>query len=124
VTCYIATAWLLSPQALIEELDELERVGADVQPACGSRGLPLILPYHHRHRALSAHFKFAQRAAASGPPTKTKSRLDRHLLSGALCSEAQPLLDFHNFVLTKYLGAKPCRFLRRRGTTRLRSRRG
>jgi len=30
VTCYIGNGVVLSPQALIEEMDELERVGADV----------------------------------------------------------------------------------------------
>src|SRR3546814_16016691 len=47
VTCYIGNGVVLSPQALLAEIAELEQAGLDVRsrlqisPAC-----PLILPYH------------------------------------------------------------------------------
>src|SRR3546814_14811569 len=47
VTCYIGNGVVLSPEALLKEIGELEQAGLDVRsrlqisPAC-----PLILPYH------------------------------------------------------------------------------
>ena len=47
VTCYIGNGVVLSPQALVEEIDELVRAGADVAARLRiSEACPLILPYH------------------------------------------------------------------------------
>src|SRR3972149_1534703 len=47
VTCYIGNGGVLSPQALIEEIDELEAAGVDVRSRLRiSQACTLILPYH------------------------------------------------------------------------------
>ncbi|MDZ4226990.1 MAG: adenylosuccinate synthetase [Patescibacteria group bacterium] len=47
VRCYIGNGVVLSPAALIEEMDELERAGVEVQGRLNiSEACPLILPYH------------------------------------------------------------------------------
>src|SRR5512135_854706 len=47
VACYIGNGVVLSPQALLEEVDTLERAGVDVQSRVKiSEACPLILPYH------------------------------------------------------------------------------
>src|SRR3989304_5564811 len=47
VTCYIGNGVVLSPQALIKEIDELEAAGVDVRSRLRiSQACTLILPYH------------------------------------------------------------------------------
>src|SRR6266513_1467641 len=47
VTCYIGNGVVLSPQALIEEIDELVLAGADVTARLRiSEACPLIMPFH------------------------------------------------------------------------------
>ena len=47
VVCYIGNGVVLSPEALIKELDELNAAGVDAEPRIRiSEACPLILPYH------------------------------------------------------------------------------
>src|SRR5262245_65620124 len=47
VTCYIGNGVVLSPKALIDEMDELERAGIEVGPRLRvPEACPLILPFH------------------------------------------------------------------------------
>src|SRR5262244_3014097 len=47
VACYIGNGVVLSPQALIEEIEMLERAGIEVAARLKiSEACPLILPYH------------------------------------------------------------------------------
>src|SRR5690606_37256813 len=47
VACYIGNGVVLSPQALVDEIDTLERAGVDVRGRLKvSEACPLILPYH------------------------------------------------------------------------------
>ena len=47
VTCYIGNGVVLSPQALIDEIDELQNAGIEVTNRLKiSEACPLILPYH------------------------------------------------------------------------------
>ena len=47
VTCYIGNGVVLSPEALLKELDELKAAGIDAESRLKlSEACPLILPYH------------------------------------------------------------------------------
>src|ERR1700741_2306193 len=47
VICYIGNGVVLSPKALIDEMDELERAGIEVAARLRvSEACPLILPFH------------------------------------------------------------------------------
>src|SRR5438874_4867914 len=124
VTCYIGNGVVLSPQALIEEIDELVRAGADVGARLRiSEACPLILPYH---AAIDIARESAQGAAkigttgrGIGPAYEDKVarraiRIRDLLVPERFSAKLEPLLDFHNFVLTKYLGAKPVDFAKTR----------
>jgi len=124
VTCYIGNGVVLSPQALVDEIDELERAGADVTARLRiSEACPLILPYH---AAIDIARESAQGAAkigttgrGIGPAYEDKVarraiRLRDLLVAERFSAKLEPLLEFHNFVLTKYLGAKPVDFAKTR----------
>ena len=64
VTCYIGNGVVLSPRALIDEMDELERAGIEVASRLRvSEACPLILPFH---AALDVARESAQGAAKIG----------------------------------------------------------
>ena len=120
VTCYIGNGVVLSPKALIDEMDELERAGVEVAARLRvSEACPLILPFH---AALDVARESAQGVAkigttgrGIGPAYEDKIarravRVRDLLVPERFTAKLEPLLDFHNFVLTKYLGAKPVDF--------------
>jgi adenylosuccinate synthase len=124
VTCYIGNGVVLSPKALIDEMDELERAGVEVAARLRvSEACPLILPFH---AALDVARESAQGAAkigttgrGIGPAYEDKIarravRVRDLLVPERFTAKLEPLLDFHNFVLTKYLGAKPVDFAKTR----------
>jgi adenylosuccinate synthase len=124
VTCYIGNGVVLSPQALLREMDELERAGIDVASRLRiSEACPLILPYHAaidvaRESAQGAG-KIGTTGRGIGPAYEDKVarraiRLQDLLVPGRFSAKLEPLLDYHNFVLTKYLGAQPVDFVRTR----------
>src|SRR5258708_25379721 len=60
VECYIGNGVVLSPQALVQEMNELEAAGIEIASRLRiSEACPLILPYH-----VALHLA---RAAAKGP---------------------------------------------------------
>src|SRR5438067_8660473 len=66
IDCYIGNGVVLSPQALIEGIDELVRAGAGVGARLRvSEGCPLILP---DHAAIDIARASAQGAAKNGTP--------------------------------------------------------
>src|SRR6266853_176924 len=73
VTCYIGNGVVLSPQALVEEMDELEGAGVEVASRLNRRRAPR---------------KSAPPAAASGRPTKTRSRGARSACATFWCRSA------------------------------------
>ena len=124
VTCYIGNGVVLSPQALMDEIDELEAAGVDVKSRLRiSEACPLILPYH---AALDIAREVAKGAAkigttgrGIGPAYEDKVarraiRLQDLLVPERFAAKLRELLDYHNFVLTKYLGAKAVEFERTR----------
>ena len=116
VTCYIGNGVVLSPEALLTEIAELEAAGLDVRsrlqisPAC-----PLILPYHiavdQAREKRKGDGKIGTTGRGIGPAYEDKvarralrvqDLYDPEIFDEKL-SEA---LDYHNFVLTQYLGAE------------------
>ena len=117
VRCYIGNGVVLSPAALIEEMDELERAGVEVQGRLNiSEACPLILPYHAAldvARELSRGAgKIGTTGRGIGPAYEDKVarravRLQDLMAPERFAAKLREALDFHNFVLTRYLGAAP-----------------
>ncbi|WP_251864472.1 adenylosuccinate synthase [Achromobacter sp. Marseille-Q4962] len=116
VTCYIGNGVVLSPEALLKEIEELEAAGLDVRSRLQiSEICPLILPYHvavdKAREARKGEAKIGTTGRGIGPAYEDKvaRRAIRvqDLFNPSLFDEKlAELLDYHNFVLTKYLGAE------------------
>jgi adenylosuccinate synthase len=116
VTCYIGNGVVLSPDALLQEIDELTTAGLDVvgrlriSPAC-----PLILPYHvaldQAREARMGLLKIGTTGRGIGPAYEDKVarraiRLHDLLFPERFREKLVDVLDYHNFVLTRYLGGE------------------
>jgi len=116
VLCYIGNGVVLSPHALLDEIDELERAGVSVAGRLKiSEACPLILPYHVAidlaREAAKGAGKIGTTGRGIGPAYEDKVarraiRLQDLLVPERFTAKLRELLDYHNFVLTKYLGAK------------------
>ncbi|MCG6874048.1 MAG: adenylosuccinate synthase [Betaproteobacteria bacterium] len=115
VTCYIGNGVVLSPDALMAEIVELESAGVQVRGRVKiSEACPLILPYHvaidvARESAKGAG-KIGTTGRGIGPAYEDKVarralRLRDLLVPDRFEAKLVELLDYHNFVLTKYLNA-------------------
>ncbi|HET7314651.1 adenylosuccinate synthase [Salinisphaera sp.] len=120
VTCYIGNGVVLSPEALLKEMGELDARGVAVRnklkisPAC-----PLILPYHvaldKAREAARGKTAIGTTGRGIGPAYEDKvarravrvSDLFRRELLASKLGEA---LDLHNFVLKNYFGQSPVDF--------------
>lgn len=124
VTCYIGNGVVLSPQALVQEMDELERAGVEVAERLRiSEACPLILPYHAAidiaREAAQGAAKIGTTGRGIGPAYEDKIarraiRLQDLFVPERFSAKLEPLLDYHNFVLTKYLGVKGVDFKKTR----------
>ena len=116
VTCFIGNGVVLSPEALLKEIEELEAAGLDVRSRLQiSEICPLILPYHvaidKAREARKGEGKIGTTGRGIGPAYEDKvaRRAIRvqDLFNPELFDEKlAEVLDYHNFVLTKYLGAE------------------
>ncbi|TAN56416.1 MAG: adenylosuccinate synthase, partial [Betaproteobacteria bacterium] len=112
VECYIGNGVVLSPQALIEEMDELERAGVEVARHLRiSEACPLILPYHvaldQAREASKGEQKLGTTGRGIGPAYEDKVarraiRLQDLLNAARFEEKLAALLEFHNFVLKHY----------------------
>ena len=117
VTCYIGNGVVLSPEALMSEIAELEGAGVDVRGRVKiSEACPLILPYHVAidvaREAAKGAAKIGTTGRGIGPAYEDKVarralRLRDLLVPDRFEAKLVELLDYHNFVLTKYLNAPP-----------------
>ncbi|GEK50742.1 adenylosuccinate synthase [Vreelandella venusta] len=113
-TCVIGNGVVLSPEALIKEIRELEEKGVPVRerlrlsPAC-----PLILPYHVRldqaREKARGIAKIGTTGRGIGPAYEDKVarrglRLGDMLHRERFASKLGEVLDYHNFVLVNYHG--------------------
>ncbi|MCK9990084.1 MAG: adenylosuccinate synthase [Rugosibacter sp.] len=120
VTCYIGNGVVLSPEALLKELDELKAAGIDAEPRLKlSEACPLILPYHQaidvaRELARGSN-KIGTTGRGIGPAYEDKVarraiRLQDLTKPVRFAERLGELLDYHNFVLTHYHQAAPVDF--------------
>ncbi len=120
VTCYIGNGVVLSPEALIKEIEELESNGLDVRsrlkisPAC-----PLIMPYHIAiDQARENHMgnsRIGTTGRGIGPAYEDKVgrralRLQDLYDEAVFDEKLAAALDFHNFILTGYYKAEALSF--------------
>jgi adenylosuccinate synthase len=115
VACYIGNGVVLSPEALFKEIDELEEAGIKV---CNrlfiSEAATLILPYHiaidQAREARRGAGKIGTTGRGIGPAYEDKVgrralRVQDLFDAKTFADRLRDNLDFHNFVLTQYLGA-------------------
>ena len=124
VNCYIGNGVVLSPQALFEEIDELALAGVDITGRLHiSEACPLILPYHTAldvaREAKRGKEKIGTTGRGIGPAYEDKVarraiRVRDLLVQNRFSEKLQELLEYHNFVLTKYLGASAVDFSKTR----------
>ncbi len=116
VTCYIGNGVVLSPSALLQEIDELAVAGVDVMSRMRiSEACPLILPYHvaidqARELALGLG-KLGTTGRGIGPCYEDKVarraiRLHDIYFPERFKEKLIEVLDYHNFVLKHYLKAE------------------
>jgi adenylosuccinate synthase len=116
VACYIGNGVVLSPTALLAEIDELQAAGVDVPPRLHISGnCPLILDYHIALDKAREERKGAGKIGTTGRgigPAYEDKVARRAVRAQDLFDEARfservrEALDLHNFVLTRYLGAE------------------
>jgi adenylosuccinate synthase len=115
VACYIGNGVVLSPDALLSEIDELEKAGVDVKSRMRiSEACPLILPYHRaldcaRENARGDE-KIGTTGRGIGPAYEDKVarraiRLQDLFHADRFGPKLEAVLDFHNFVLKNYYKA-------------------
>ncbi|CAG0125119.1 adenylosuccinate synthase [Rhodocyclaceae bacterium] len=115
VMCYIGNGVVLSPQALLKEMDELAAAGIDVYGRLRiSEACPLILPYHEaldKARELAkGEAKIGTTGRGIGPAYEDKVarraiRLQDLLHRKRFAAKLGEVLDYHNFVLKNYFHA-------------------
>lgn len=120
VQCLIGNGVVLSPEALLDEIQGLEKAGIPVgerlklSPAC-----PLILPYHvaldQAREAARGEDKIGTTGRGIGPAYEDKVsrrglRLADMLDAGRFESKLKEVMAYHNFVLKHYYQAPEVSF--------------
>ena len=116
VTCYIGNGVVLSPEALLEEIDMLAKAGVDVAGRLKiSEATPLILPHHvaldkAREIAKGAG-KIGTTGRGIGPAYEDKVarraiRVQDLFHRERFAAKLGEVLDYHNFVLKNYFKAE------------------
>jgi adenylosuccinate synthase len=115
VRVYIGNGVVLSPSALMQEIGELESAGIDVRsrltisPAC-----PLVLPSHvaldQAREASMGDTRIGTTGRGIGPAYEDKIarralRVQDLFYPERFAAKLEPLLDYHNFILTQYYKA-------------------
>jgi adenylosuccinate synthase len=126
VAIYIGNGVVLSPTALLQEIDELEAAGVAVHsrlrvsPAC-----PLVMPYHvalDQARESGSAEKIGTTGRGIGPAYEDKIarralRVQDLLDPDGFSRKLERLLDYHNTVLTQYYRRDPVPFAKTRDET-------
>ena len=115
VICYIGNGVVLSPHALLEEMDQLEQAGIALAGRVKiSEACPLVLPYHIAvdiaREATRGGGKIGTTGRGIGPAYEDKVarravRLQDLFVPERFAAKLAEVLDYHNFVLTRYLNA-------------------
>ena len=117
VNCYIGNGVVLDIHHLLSEIKELEAGGIEVRSRLKiSPGCPLILAYHSaldraREAVKSADARIGTTGKGIGPAYEDKVarralRVYDLFYPERFAEKLKENLDYHNFVLTKYLGAE------------------
>ncbi len=116
VKCYIGNGVVLDTRHLLSEIDELEAGGIEVRSRLKiSPGCPLILAYHSavdkaREAAKNTATRIGTTGKGIGPCYEDKVarralRVYDLFYPERFAEKLKENLDYHNFVLTQYLGA-------------------
>jgi adenylosuccinate synthase len=115
VRCYIGNGVVVSPQALLAELETLEQAGIEVQGRLAiSEACPLILPYHaaldQAREAAKGEGKIGTTGRGIGPAYEDKVarraiRLQDLFHRERFAAKLGEVLDYHNFVLKNFFNA-------------------
>ncbi len=120
VICYIGNGVVLSPEALLEEVDMLEQAGVDVSSRLRISGTcPLILPHHIALDSVRESAKGSEKIGTTGrgigPAYEDKVarraiRLQDIFYPDRLACKLREVLDYHNFLLKNYYHAEAVDF--------------
>jgi len=121
VDCFIGNGVVVSPQALVQEMDELEGAGVRgvVARLSVSEACPLILPYHSAldiaREASKGEKKIGTTGRGIGPAYEDKVarraiRLQDLFKPVRFAEKLRELLEYHNFILEKYHRQQPVDF--------------
>jgi adenylosuccinate synthase len=115
VMCYIGNGVVVSPEALLKEMDELTAAGIDVYHRLRiSEACPLILPYHvaldQAREIAKGAAKIGTTGRGIGPAYEDKVarrgvRIQDLFHRKRLAAKLGEILDYHNFVLKNYFNA-------------------
>ena len=120
VKCFIGNGVVVSPEAIMKEIRELEAAGLDVRGRLRlSEACPLILPHHvaldaARERA-KGEAKIGTTGRGIGPAYEDKVarraiRVQDLYARERFAAKLGEVLDYHNFVLKHYFKAEPVDF--------------
>ncbi|MEW5893010.1 MAG: adenylosuccinate synthase [Pseudomonadota bacterium] len=120
VRCYIGNGVVVSPEALIEEVEMLEKNGVDVASRLTiSEACPLILPHHvaldHAREAAKGAGKIGTTGRGIGPAYEDKVarraiRMQDLFHRERFAAKLGEVLDYHNYVLKHYFQWEPVSF--------------
>jgi adenylosuccinate synthase len=112
VICYIGNGVVLSPEALLKEIDELQAAGVQVESRLKiSNACPLILPYHvaldQAREARRGDAKIGTTGRGIGPAYEDKVgrravRVADLFVPERFKARVAEALETHNFMLTQY----------------------
>ncbi|WP_137937543.1 adenylosuccinate synthase [Chitinivorax sp. B] len=115
VACFIGNGVVLSPEALLKEIGELQEAGVDVKSRLTiSEACPLILPHHvaidQAREAAKGEAKIGTTGRGIGPAYEDKVarraiRVQDLFFRERFAAKLGEVLDYHNFVLKHYFKA-------------------
>ncbi|HEV2623254.1 MAG TPA: adenylosuccinate synthase [Frateuria sp.] len=115
--CLIGNGVVLSPEALINEIAELEGQGVDVRSRVKiSPATPLIMPYHiavdKAREAAAGKSAIGTTGRGIGPAYEDKVarrsiRVADLMYPHELPAQIKAAVEYHNFILTQWLKAEP-----------------
>ncbi len=114
ITCYIGNGVVLSPSALLSEMDELLSRGVNVDERLKiSEACPLVMPYHvaidQAREEKLGKMKIGTTGRGIGPTYEDKVARRAVRVADLFHPEQfrqklEAVMEYHNFVLTEYLG--------------------
>ena len=120
VDCFIGNGVVVSPQALLEEMNTLEAAGVSVQDRLHlSEACPVIMPHHialdQAREAAKGAGKIGTTGRGIGPAYEDKVsrrgiRMQDLFHRERFAAKLGEVLDYHNFVLKNYFHADPVDF--------------